>query len=190
MAANRERRAGAGKRAFDASAIEALKAVRAGQGTRASQVVLKDLGNVYEEYDEATYAELVKMRMQNDNDFIEDDGEAEGYMDDGDLDWGDDEEGQRKRAISKVAMPQRRPGQKGPLMGVDNHVASVFLGAGRAVKPGQVRTYGHILRHQQRQLAFAAHLFVCTLLGCVLVFWSWRRRLERGRRRQPEAFPV
>lgn len=136
MAANRERRAGAGKRTYDAAAIDALKAVREGKGSRANQVVLKDSGDVYDVMDDATYAAFVKARTADDQGFVEDDGGGE-YMDDGEEHWDDTEEGQRKRAISKVAMPLRRAGQKGPLMGVDNHVASVFLG-GRAVRPGQV----------------------------------------------------
>lgn len=137
MAANRERRAGAGKRTFDVASIDQLKAAREGKTSRANQVVLKAQDDVYEEMDDATYAAFVKARTADDQGFVEDDGLGD-YMDDGEEHWDDTEEGQRKRAISKVAMPLRRGGQKGPMMGVDNHVASVFLGAGRAVRPGQV----------------------------------------------------
>lgn len=138
MAANRERRAGAGKRTFEQAALESLRAVRAGLGSRASQVVLKEHGDVYEEMDEAAYAAFVKARQQDDAGFVEDDGEGE-YMDDGEEHWDDTDEGQRKRAISRVAMPLRKGGAaRGPSTGIDNHVASVFLG-GRAIRPGQVR---------------------------------------------------
>ena len=197
MAANRERRVGAGKRSYEVAALDALKAVREGKGSRASQVVLKDSGDVYEEMDDATYAAFVQSRKRDDAGFVEDDG-AGDYMDDGEEHWDDSEEGQRKRAISKVAMPLRRGGQKGPLMGVDNHVASVFLG-GRAVRPGQVNadtlmhcTRIHCTMHNARAtLSIVEHAWkLCSplsLLSCRLFFALCavlrlrRRSSERGR---------
>ena len=157
MAANRERRAGAGKRTFEQAALESLRAVRAGLGSRASQVVLKEHGDVYEEMDEAAYAAFVKARQQDDAGFVEDDGEGE-YMDDGEEHWDDTDEGQRKRAISRVAMPLRKGGAaRGPSTGIDNHVASVFLG-GRAIRPGQVRA-----RNTMHTTGYRQRVAVCLL---------------------------
>lgn len=137
MAANRERRSGAGKRAFDSSVFDRLKDVRAGTLSRAQQLQLKDEGDVYDEMDEKEYQQYVKERKERDASWIEDD--IGGF--DEDDDWDGTEEG-RKQSISRVNMPQRG-GRVGAAMPMDDRVSSILLGAGKQVGPGTVRTNTH-----------------------------------------------
>ena len=73
MAANRERRAGAGKRNYSSTALDELRAIRSGEGhiTRAQQVVLQGNEDNYEEMDAATYAAYMKQRRETDANFVE-----------------------------------------------------------------------------------------------------------------------
>ena len=146
MAANRERRSGAGKRAFDTSVFDRLKDVRAGTTSRAQQLQLKDEGEEFEEMDEKEYQQYLKQQRESDANWLEDD--VGGFYDDDD--WDGTEEG-RKQSISRVNMPQRG-GRVGSMMPIDDRVSSILLGAGKQVGPGTVsqrdayKTYGRAWR--------------------------------------------
>lgn len=151
MAANRERRSGAGKRAFDATVLDTMRAVRAGTTTRAHQIQLVDQGDVYDEVDEAEFQARARKRREDESAFIEDDV---GFGDDDDDEWGLDEEQKREREISRVNRIRGQNGKPGMRLGASDHVESIWL-APNQVKPGQVR------RTTQTTMQTAAKAYAC-----------------------------
>ena len=183
MAANRERRAGAGQRVYGAAAnaVEQLKAIRAGGLTRANQLQLQDAGDVYDEMDEDQYQQYVKQRKEEDSNWVDDDV---GLMD-GDDEW--DENGQKKQtqSISRVNMAARGGGRSGVAMPVDDRISSMFLGLKQQERRNLVSRQTRLACSaccRASLLSSAAHSLVRLCVFVLSVEWSEWCQIDRGSR--------